>query len=171
MRDQYSDIRTMNETFGNPAIAKSKLLEGGGWEEVTTQAKCLLDEVNTELMQACENKDITELRDVIGDILVFTLGLAHLANVDVCGDLDAIFESNMSKLVVDADMAEETIMKYRKKGVVIDIKGHYPEAYAVSVDDQFDKEGKFYPRGKFLKGAGFREPEFAPYDEAHDEAR
>jgi predicted HAD superfamily Cof-like phosphohydrolase len=104
-----------------------------------------------------------QLRDGIADVLVTTYGLAHRAGIDADWDLDLVYESNMSKFIkgtiVDAQAAgaeihQRTGLRWREDQTASGI-------WAItSGKNQHGEDGKFYPEGKLLKPAQFREPDF-----------
>lgn len=149
----FENIKKMNVAFGNPEGD----INNPNWGVLETQAKCIPEEVD-ELLEAIKNKDMIQVRDAVGDIIVFAVGVAHKAGFDADADLDAIYSSNMTKFIKDDETLAKTIEKYAKIGVNVNVAGEYPTKYVYSNKDQMDVGGKFYPKGKFLKSVDFVEP-------------
>lgn len=75
----------------------------------------LIKEENEEYLKACENKDIVEIADAMGDILYIALGtlLRHGLQHKIDEIFDEIHNSNMSKLGEDGKPI------YREDGKVL----------------------------------------------------
>lgn len=149
------EVKEMNVAFGNP----EGCINNPNWGSIYTQARCIPEEVQ-ELFDAIDELDMIEVRDAICDIMVFTIGLAHKAGIDIKSDMHSVFESNMSKFCEDEQQLKETVAKYKALGVEVEQKGKFPRSYVVSKYDQHDAQHKEYPAGKFLKGINFKTPVF-----------
>jgi predicted HAD superfamily Cof-like phosphohydrolase len=73
-----------------------------------------IDEESEEFKQAINDKDITEMRDAIGDILYVVYGAAHTFGFDADADFATIHDSNMSKLCKTEEEAQQTVAKYEQ---------------------------------------------------------
>lgn len=105
---------------------------------------------------------LTHIRDGIADVLVTTYGLAHRLGVDADADLDAVYASNMSKFVEGEKQSYAAQIEITQRlGIATTVAKTAPGLYAItSSRDQVGKDGKQYPKGKLLKPASYREPEF-----------
>ena len=75
----------------------------------------LIQEEFDELKEAIKNKDFTEVRDAIGDILYVVYGAAASFGIEANKDYELIHNSNMSKLCVSEEEAKETVEWYQNK--------------------------------------------------------
>ncbi len=149
-------VARLNEAFGNPAGDPNK----PNWDRLKSQAQNILDEYNELMDDGIDTKNMDEVRDAICDILVFTLGLAHMAGVPVEEDMAEVDRSNMSKFCADEDDMTETLMKYRDLGVDVYIEGDFPMLRVKSSKQQTGLDGKVYQARKMLKSVSFSEPKF-----------
>ncbi len=153
----------MNEAFGNPEVAKDN---PAYWTRVLKQTQIMFEEAKETLEKGAEAKNMQEVRDGIADVLVTILGLAHIAGIPAEEDMDAVLESNLSKICKDIDSVMVTRAKYLDLGLRTYMEPSTAGGYVVKVDgDQKDNGGKFFPDGKFLKCAvGYKEPVFTPLE-------
>ena len=96
----FSNGITQEEINDNPEIIKLRI-------------DLIVEELN-ELKQAINEKDITEMRDAIGDILYVVYGAAHTFGFDADSDFATIHNSNMSKLCKTEEEAQQTVAKYEQ---------------------------------------------------------
>lgn len=160
----YKDVCTMNEAFGNFAGDP----RNPDWKRLGNQCKNILDEYNELFDDGITPQNMTEFRDAICDILVFTLGAAHMAGMDVERDMRTVFDSNMSKFCRDQEEVDATVKKYVDLGLEVVVEGEFPRKRVKSTKQQYDNvEGgrapKLYQANKMLKSVAFKEPVFAPY--------
>lgn len=80
---------------------------------------------------------------------------------DVEADMQAVYDSNMSKFCANEDDLNKTGDKYTDLGVEFHVEGEFPHKCLKSSKEQTDLTGERYPKGKFLKGIRFRKPVFA----------
>ncbi len=153
----------MNEAFGNPEVAKD---DPAYWSRVLKQTQIMFEEAKETLEKGAEVRNMTEVRDGIADVLVTILGLAHIAGIPAEEDMDAVLESNLTKICKDMEAVIATKTKYMRLGLHTRMEESIAGGYVIKVDgDQKDNEGKFFPDGKFLKCAiGYREPVFRPLE-------
>lgn len=157
--DIYEQVRFTNATFNKPPLSKE---DPQYWEKLKSQAKLIKEELD-ELIEGLEKKDFKEVRDAVADILVVTLGVAHLSDIDVNSDMQKVTDSNLSKVCPTLQDAEETQKFYfTQKGVKTEIK-ECPtfKGYIIIVPyEQKGSDNKVYPAGKFLKSLNnFKEPD------------
>ena len=156
----FTNVANLNKAFSRPITNK----EEADYDKLLNQFSLIKEEVE-ELEEALENKDWTEVKDAIGDILVVTYGMAYVADIDADKLMDSISDSNMSKFCTQAEM-NETIAHYVGIGVevvaqetVIDgvlkyaVKSRCDQTYTV---DGVDKSIK---AGKLLKNVNWIEPD------------
>ena len=151
----FKDVVTMNEAFGSEKGDPKDIQ----WVRVRAQADNILDEYE-ELLEALKRQDITETRDALCDILVFTLGAYHFIGHDADEDMRVVYESNMSKFCKTQQEVWDTQQYYFDLGIETYTGGELPAMWVKSVKQQKDKYGKNYPQGKFLKCVNWKEPEF-----------
>lgn len=158
MSSMFEDVSSLNVAFGNmqgdPNDPK--------WELLEAQAKNILDEYNELMEDGIGPKNMKEVRDAICDILVFTLGLAHMAGVPVEQDMKMVDHSNRTKFCANEEQLKLTVGKYMKLGVETYVDGEFPMKRVKSTKHQFDVDGKEYQAYKMLKSVSFVEPVFEP---------
>lgn len=75
-------------------------------------ALSLIKEETRELEEAVAAKDMVEVLDALGDILVVTYGMAYRLGYNADEVYDLIHRSNMSKFCVNEAEAQATVEKY-----------------------------------------------------------
>lgn len=160
----FEDVSSLNNAFGNP---KGDPLNPK-WDRLESQAKNILDEYKELMEDGIGPKDMQQLRDAICDILVFTLGLGHMAGIDVEVDMKAVDLSNRSKFCKDQQVLDATVAKYHKLGVETYVDGEFPMKRVKSAKEQTGNDGKLYQANKMLKGILFREPLFSELNDNCD---
>ena len=95
------DNMTKEDIEKNPEIMKLRL--------------DLIEEEFNELKDAIKQRDITEMRDAIADILYVVSGAAQTFGFDADRDFDIVHSSNMSKLCKTEEEAIETVAKYENE--------------------------------------------------------
>ncbi|WP_415881443.1 nucleoside triphosphate pyrophosphohydrolase family protein [Neptuniibacter sp. QD29_5] len=150
----FTDVSYLNTVFGN----EQGNLENPNWEKAGKQLHLIKEEL-AELVEGLENKDTSEIRDAVADILVVTYGMAHIMGIDADKDMAAVQASNLSKLCKTQDEVDQTLAFYQnEKQLDVYVGGELPEAYIKSSKDQEGSDGKFYPAHKFLKSINWHEP-------------
>jgi predicted HAD superfamily Cof-like phosphohydrolase len=152
----FNDVSELNTLFGNPKGDPNNI----DWEKLENQSKNILDEYHELLNDGIKAKNVTEVRDAICDILVFTLGAGHIAGVPVDEDMAAVDASNRSKFCCDQDNVDATVAKYTSLGVDVYVDGDFPMKRVKSTKEQTDINGNIYRKGKMLKSISFKEPIF-----------
>lgn len=150
----FTEVSHLNEVMGNH---KGDALTN--FNRAHAQFEIIQEEL-TELHKALYDRNFTEIRDGIADVLVTTYGLSHLLGINADDDMKEVQSSNMSKLCVTELEAAQTIEKYESMGVMVSTRGDAPEIAIYSNCSQSDSNGKYYPEGKFLKSINFKEPVF-----------
>jgi len=94
---QIDKVKEFHDSFG---IATNKTLSPDIGKKDYELRHRLLEEENNEYLEACENKDIVEIADALGDQLYIILGtiLKHGLQDYMKPVFDQIHDSNMSKL-------------------------------------------------------------------------
>jgi NTP pyrophosphatase (non-canonical NTP hydrolase) len=154
----FQDVSSLNDAFGNPAGDP----KNPRWDRLESQAKNILDEYNELMDDGIGPKDINQVRDAISDILVFTLGLAHMAGIPVEEDMAGVDRSNRTKFCANPEQLIATIDKYDALGVEVYADGEYPMKRVKSAKYQVGLDGKDYQKDKMLKSVTFEEPVFRP---------
>jgi hypothetical protein len=153
----FEDVSSLNEAFGN---AKGDPLNPN-WEKLKNQAKNIGDEYRELMDRGIAPQNMKEVRDGICDILVFALGLAHMAGLPVEEDMAAVDASNRTKFCANQGEVDATVGKYNDLGVEVYVDGEFPMKRVKSSKEQADKNGKAdYRKGKMLKCVKFQEPVF-----------
>ncbi len=158
MRTSFQRVADMNTAFSNPkgefhAINGKKLL---------SQCKNIIKEYE-ELMAAFEANDVDKIRDALCDIQVFAMGAQHFMGVDGDRDMAEVVDAVMTRFCATPAQLAATQAHYAEKGVRFYAEGEYPQVCLKSSEDQGYTPGNpnpEYPKGKFLKALGYREPVF-----------
>lgn len=103
MREELKKVKEFHDSFG----LKDKMLDipsqikQSDWE----LRHSLMEEENTEYLEACINNDIVEIADALGDQLYILYGtiLAHGMGDIIVNIFNEIHRSNMSKLDEDGN--------------------------------------------------------------------
>lgn len=162
----FTDVAKLNTLWGN---LKGDPLNPN-WDKLKSQAKNILDEYNELMDDGIDPRNMTEVRDAICDILVFTYGLAHMAGINVDEDMLAVNLSNLSKFCKNPDELLKTIVHYQNLGVQVHAEGCYPEVVVRSSKEQTGNDGKLYQNNKILKCVNWQEPVFKDFSsEVYDE--
>lgn len=156
----FTDVSRLNTLWGNLKGDPNNI----DWVKLDSQAKNIKDEYD-ELMEAIAAKDVTEVRDALCDILVFTYGAGHMAGVPLDADMKAVYDSNLSKFCKNPDEFLKTIIHYKNLGVEILGEGDFPEVRVRSTKYQIGNDGKTYQANKILKCINWKEPAFNPIED------
>lgn len=171
----FKQVSEMNEAFGNPKgkpedFSDTVSVNGvsapqlTNWSRLEKQCKNILSEYN-ELMTAIAERNITDVRDALCDINVFSLGAHHFMGQNADEDMTAVVDALYSRFCVDEEHAKDTSLHYEALGVQHYFEGEYPRRCLKSSHDQGMKivdgaEVWEYPKGKFLKALGYHQPVF-----------
>lgn len=174
----FRQVAAMNVAFGNPAgdpyavdVARLQsqmlnVVDELGEFYVATGCDAALVAAGVEAFKAHITEamagdeefgmDFIKARDAVCDIQVFAMGGQHFMGVDGDDDMRAVVEGVMTRFIKDDADKAATIAKHAAKGVTeVYFEGEYPRMVMKSAKDQPDA-----PKGKFLKSASFREPDF-----------
>lgn len=177
MKTAFEKIAYFNELIGN---GKSMAAN----EQIDVQFAMIVEELDelrealeeyTEARDRCDKHgndgaDVYDAeqafiacRDGIADVLVTVYGLAHRMGVNADADLEAVYESNMSKFIQgnagDAELAAAEVTA--RLEIAVSVTKTAPGIWAITSSyDQTGADGKSYPKGKLLKPASFKEPKF-----------
>ena len=118
MLKQLNKVREFHETFKQENGVKPRLLN----ENEYALRYNLMAEENKEYFMACENMDLTEIADALGDKLYILCGtiLKHGMQDIIDKVFDEIHSSNMSKVGEDG----KAIM--REDGKILKGKSYHP---------------------------------------------
>jgi len=170
----FQEVSDMNAAFGNPKGDPTKFIHNEGavltateqqaWDRLEKQCKNIVAEYR-ELMDAIAARDVTAVRDALCDINVFSLGAHHLMGHDADADMHEVVDALYSRFCVNQDHLTQTSDYYMSLGIHHYYEGEFPTKCLKSSHDQglTVKDGVEvweYPKGKFLKALGYRQPVF-----------
>ncbi len=147
----FERVSEMNEAFGNPKGDPKNI----DWDRLERQCKNILVEFERELMPAIAERNLEEVRDALCDINVFSLGAHHFMGIDADADMHAVIDGVLTRFIKDERDLAATMKKYDDLGVDYYLEGTFPTACLKSLEDQVDKYGESYPKGKFLKSVSY----------------
>lgn len=113
-----------------------------------------------ETRDAIAKGDTDGVRDGLCDILVFAIAALHKLGVDIHEDMTSVCEALMTRFVRGEKELLATRAKYDALNVAYNVEGSFP---LVVIRSAYDQQMPEYPKGKFLKSAGFRQPSFRQY--------
>jgi len=150
----FNDVSYLNSIWGNSKGDK----ENPDWSIAESQLQLIAEEF-FELHQAIEEKNITEVRDAIADVLVTCYGMAHRLGIDADSDMAEVHKSNLSKLCLTQEEVTQTLKHYADQCISVYAPTQdLPVAVRVTYSHTVD--GKLYPKAKILKSINWREPKF-----------
>ena len=178
-KTMYQAVRAMNVAFGNATFGPlpfnsltSPEERKAAWERLEKQCWAIggngNQEVHGELKElhdALAERNITKVRDALCDLMVFILGAYHFTDYDAEQDMQCVLDGVMTRFCRDEAELKATIAKYDAMGVATYHGGSFPYVWVKSYSDQTDVGGEHYPKGKFLKSVGFKEPTFFEHPE------
>lgn len=133
------------------------------WDVANKQLK-LIDLEFNELKKAVANGDVLKLRDGIADVLVTAYGLAHRLGIDADKDMGSVCDALWSRFDNSESNAQATKEKYLKLGVPTFIRNSLVDGVVMFITivecDTTGLDDEFYPAGKWLKSAFYKEPVF-----------
>jgi len=166
----FEQVSEMNTAFGNPK-GNPALLDAysteeytAAWQRLEKQCKNILAEYQ-ELQNALADRNLADVRDALCDINVFSLGAHHLMGIDANEDMAEVVGALYSRFCTDEAHLKATSDHYFAKGVEHYYEGEFPRKCLKSSKDQgysmVDGQDVWeYPKGKFLKALGYRQPVF-----------
>lgn len=151
-------VSAMNEAFGNP---KGNPLDYDGpwnnaWTRLQSQCKNIPKEYE-ELQKAFAERHMDAVRDALCDIMVFALGAYHFTGYDADRDMQSVISAVLTRFCADEAQLAATKAHFDSLGLEYYAEGEFPFVRLKSSKDQGDGE---YPKGKFLKSVGYRQPVF-----------
>jgi predicted HAD superfamily Cof-like phosphohydrolase len=118
MREELKKVKEFHDSFGlkDKMLNSPSQIKQSDWE----LRHSLMEEENTEYLEACINDDLEEIADALGDQLYILCGtiLAHGMGDIIVNIFNEIHRSNMSKLDDDGKPI------YRKDGKIIKGKNY-----------------------------------------------
>jgi len=115
MSSNFNKVREFNKTFSSPCYETYNEEVFKDKDLVKLRLDLIKEEVE-ELREALENKDIVEVVDALGDILVVTYGAFDAFGVDGDKVFNEVHSSNMSKLCNTEEEARESVEWYKDEG-------------------------------------------------------
>lgn len=122
----------------------------------------LIREEVSELETAVKEKNLTETRDAIADILYVVYGMAFRMGIHADVDFSHVHESNMSKFCDSKEEAEQTVANYEKRYK----EGTSPYPTPTYRYEQSAKKWVVYEEstGKILKNINYKQVNFEELD-------
>jgi predicted HAD superfamily Cof-like phosphohydrolase len=118
MREELKKVKEFHDSFGlkDKMLNSPSQIKQSDWE----LRHSLMEEENTEYLEACINDDLEEIADALGDQLYILCGtiLAHGMGDIIVNIFNEIHRSNMSKLDDDGKPI------YRKDGKIMKGKNY-----------------------------------------------
>lgn len=153
--------------------AEINYLVGNGIDPTITTAEAQKKVIECEweeFLESIANKDMTQLRDDVGDMLFTVYGMAARMGFPADLDFKAICESQYSKFDKTASDQALTAAKYDSIGVAtyyeVKTRNDGTRVWVTySSKDQTGSDKKFYPAGKWLKSVNFKEPVFTLWEQ------
>lgn len=138
-------IKHWSEVFGLPVLTDPKFPD---INRITLSYSLIKEELE-ELNIACIERDFTETQDALGDILWVTIRMMMELGIDAEKTIEAIYQSNMSKVDITEKDAILTCEKYKLLEIPTSYKkiGDYFITFRLSDT-------------KIMKSHKFKEPEF-----------
>ena len=121
----FESVKKFMKTFGQEVKEKAEFPS----EKITSLRYDLIREELSELKDAIDKKDISEVADALTDILYVTYGAGHSFGINLDKCFEEVQSSNMSKLGKDGKPI------YNDKGKVM--KG--PNYFKPNIKDILDK--------------------------------
>lgn len=179
MKTTFEKVTDLNLAFGNPkgdlnkpdvaAIRKQAMLcleEAVEMVEAAHPGSRILwgfDKIMTAPNDAV-GVNLKEIMDAQGDLTTVNDGVAHVAGFNGNRVYNLVHESNMTKFIQQETDKVKALSYYYDIGFQPDdlhLVGEYPFV-AIKVKRDIKLNGKFYPKGKFLKNMiTFKEPDFS----------
>lgn len=122
-------------------------------EAINMQSKFYNTTTGTQFYQlevVEQPEDIVEIADSLTDMLWLVIRAMQQFGLDVDKCVEAVYESNMSKLCKTYQEAEDTIEFYKQKGIIAYYEFWANRGYVI----------KNMETGKVLKSINFKEPKF-----------
>ena len=93
----FEKVKKFMQTFGQDVKNKPSFPS----EKIINLRSALIEEELSELKEAVNNRNLTEVADALADILYVTYGAGHAYGIDLDKCFDEVQNSNMSKLGED----------------------------------------------------------------------
>ena len=93
----FEKVKKFMQTFGQDIKTKPSFPE----DKIVNLRNSLIEEELSELKEAVNNRNLTEVADALADILYVTYGAGHAYGIDLDKCFDEVQNSNMSKLGED----------------------------------------------------------------------
>jgi predicted HAD superfamily Cof-like phosphohydrolase len=148
----FAKIVEFHKQFGLPHYETSQI-ESLQNEKLLKFRTDLIEEEFGELKEAINQKDFVEIADALGDILYVTYGFCSSLGINADQIYNLIHESNMSKLCVSEEEAQNTVNWYKEQ-YEQNLQPYDTPAYRIS------ENGKYYvvynqSSGKILKSINY----------------
>jgi uncharacterized FlaG/YvyC family protein len=173
-RTSFQQVADMNVAYNNPKgdPVQFALGQNEAWKKLEKQCHNIASEfaelmrefgveVSFSVHECWQTRNIEAVRDALCDIQVFAMGAQHFLGVDGDADMREVVSAVMTRFCKDQEQLDATRAKYKQLGIDCYIEGNFPTVCLKSSSDQSMPE---YPKGKFLKAVGYRQPVFSPIE-------
>jgi predicted HAD superfamily Cof-like phosphohydrolase len=111
----FEKVKEFNDAFQNRSLDKLTAAEFETEKDIVQLCLSLIEEEVQELKDAIADKDPVETRDALADILYVTYGMQYRLGIRGDDDFAIVHSSNMSKLCVSEEEAQETVAWYERE--------------------------------------------------------
>ena len=115
MKTNFEKIGEFNKAFGvkEHDIPQQTIIKDD--PKTIEYRLSLITEEYKELIEAVEQNDFVETVDALSDIMYVVLGMGRAIGVDLDKAFDIVHKSNMSKLCVSEEEAQQTVEWYKQQ--------------------------------------------------------
>jgi hypothetical protein len=173
-RSSFQQVADMNVAYNNPKGDPVQFASGQNeaWKKLEKQCYNIASEfaelmcefgieISFSVHECLPRRNIEAVRDALCDIQVFAMGAQHFLGVDGDADMREVISAVMTRFCKDQEQLDTSRAKYNQLGIDYYIEGKFPTVCLKSFADQAMPE---YPKGKFLKAVGYRQPIFSPIE-------
>jgi predicted HAD superfamily Cof-like phosphohydrolase len=111
----FEKVKEFNDAFQNRSLSCLTKETFETEKDVVSLCLSLIEEEVQELKDAISEKDPVETRDALADILYVVYGMQYRLGIQGDDDFAIVHSSNMSKLCVSEEEAQETVAWYEKE--------------------------------------------------------
>jgi predicted HAD superfamily Cof-like phosphohydrolase len=111
----FEKVKEFNDAFQNRSLNNLSKETFETEKDIVSLCLSLIEEEVQELKDAIAEKDPVETRDALSDILYVTYGMQYRLGIKGDDDFVIVHSSNMSKLCVSEEEAQETVAWYERE--------------------------------------------------------